>query len=154
MQYQSLVITSENASELSKLANKVRWEKWREKRDKKIAEETGVIVPEHPKEIAESGPLDYTEKTLARVRMQLDLVNERLTEQLERKRPDPQAIDRLASAQSRLSEQERILAGRPTPGALRPSSKGGAGRKSYAMPAPQKSQPASQNSQADSSPQA
>jgi hypothetical protein len=33
---------------------------------------------------------------------------------------DPQKLDRLASAQARLAEQERILDGRPLPGSLRP----------------------------------
>jgi hypothetical protein len=33
---------------------------------------------------------------------------------------DPQKLDRLASAQARLSEQERILDGRPLPGSRRP----------------------------------
>lgn len=65
----------------------------------------------------------YADKTLSRVRVQLDLVNTRLTEQLKREVIDPQAIDRLAAAQSRLSEQERILAGRPMPGSLKPSTR-------------------------------
>ena len=33
---------------------------------------------------------------------------------------NPQKLDRLASAQHRLSEQERILSGRPLPGSQRP----------------------------------
>jgi hypothetical protein len=36
------------------------------------------------------------------------------------KEMDPQRLDRLASAQSKLSEQERILAGRPLPGSRKP----------------------------------
>ncbi len=35
---------------------------------------------------------------------------------------DGQAIDRMASAKSRLYEIERVLAGRPTPGSLRPTA--------------------------------
>lgn len=56
---------------------------------------------------------------------------------------DAQKLDRLASAQLRLSEQERILAGRPLPGSRRPG-KEDRGRKSDwwiemqpALPAPQ-----------------
>jgi hypothetical protein len=33
---------------------------------------------------------------------------------------NPQAIDRIASASARISEQERILSGRPLPGSQRP----------------------------------
>lgn len=65
---------------------------------------------------------NFADIVLNRVRAQMDLINARLTEALKMKRPDPQAIDRLAAAQSRLSEQERILAGRPMPGSLRPAS--------------------------------
>lgn len=98
--------------------------------------------------------LDFTQATLARVRMQLDLVNKRLTEALERDRLDPGAIDRLASAQSRLSEQERILAGRPTPGSLKPAtprqSRTSVSAPSFSIPDPpaQQSQVPSQDSQA------
>ncbi len=64
---------------------------------------------------------DYPKLVLTRVRLQLDLINERLTEQLVKGSPDPQAIDRLANAQMRLAEQERILAGRPLPGSRKPA---------------------------------
>ncbi len=36
------------------------------------------------------------------------------------KETDPQKLDRLASAQTRLAEQERIMSGRPLPGSRRP----------------------------------
>ena len=36
---------------------------------------------------------------------------------------DPQKLDRLASAQARLSEQERVLSGRPLPGSLKPGGR-------------------------------
>ena len=58
---------------------------------------------------------DYPRKRLACVRAQLALIDARmLTER------DPQALDRLASAQSRLAVQEQNLAGRPLPGSRRP----------------------------------
>lgn len=71
---------------------------------------------------------------LARVRKQLDLVDERITEELSHDgtsigpdgqlQPcDGQLVNWLCAAQERLAEQERILAGRPLPGSLRPSSK-------------------------------
>jgi hypothetical protein len=61
-------------------------------------------------------PGDYAGARLMRVRVQLDRLDElMLTES------DPQKLDRLASAQARLSEQERVLAGRPLPGLRRPA---------------------------------
>lgn len=86
---------------------------------------------------------NFADTVLNRVRAQMDLINARLTEQLSKDRIDPQAIDRLAAAQSRLSEQERILAGRPMPGSLRPTSKSS---KSRAQIASSKSEIASDNS--------
>jgi hypothetical protein len=62
-------------------------------------------------------------------------------------RDSSQAVDRLSAAQARLSEQERILAGRPLPGSLRPQGerKGRGQRNSIevwtAPPAPPTPQP-------------
>lgn len=61
---------------------------------------------------------DYVGGRLARVRVQLDRVDELMMTET-----DPQKLDRLASAQARLSEQERILDGRALPGSLRPREK-------------------------------
>lgn len=58
----------------------------------------------------------YKGERLARVRKQLAKLDSLLE-----KETDPQKLDRLASAQYRLSEQERILAGRPLPGSHRPT---------------------------------
>lgn len=69
--------------------------------------------------VAETSQIsDYEVKTLVRVRLQLDMIFEQFI-----KEKDPSKLDRLASAQARLSEQERQLAGRPLPGSLRPTSK-------------------------------
>lgn len=57
----------------------------------------------------------FTELRLMRVRKQLDRLDDMMF-----KEKDPQKLDRLASAQARLSEQERILDGRPLPGSRRP----------------------------------
>lgn len=57
----------------------------------------------------------YTRTRAERVRLQLDRVDAMMLVE-----SDPQKLDRLASAQARLSEQERILAGRPLPGSYRP----------------------------------
>ena len=63
-------------------------------------------IPEHP---------TYLTERLARVRLQLDRIDEMmLTEN------DPSKLDRLASAQMRLAEQERLLCDRPLPGSRKP----------------------------------
>ena len=53
---------------------------------------------------------------LERVRLQLDRIDAMMLVEVE-----PALLDRLASAQARLSEQERILAGRPLPGSRKPA---------------------------------
>jgi nuclear transport factor 2 (NTF2) superfamily protein len=58
----------------------------------------------------------YVNKRLARVRAQLEKIDAMMGEEL-----DPQRLDRLASAQARLSAQEFALANRPMPGSFRPS---------------------------------
>jgi hypothetical protein len=58
---------------------------------------------------------DYVSLRLTRVRKQLDKVDGMMM-----KEKDPQKLDRLASAQTRLAEQERIMSGRPLPGSRRP----------------------------------
>jgi hypothetical protein len=60
-------------------------------------------------------PLTHPERRLLRVREQLDRLDKLILAE-----KDPQRIDRLASAQARLAEQERILDGRPLPGSHRP----------------------------------
>ena len=57
----------------------------------------------------------YVERRLARVRDQLQRLDGFLDDE-----DDPGKIDRLASAIHRLSEIERVLAGRPTPGQRKP----------------------------------
>lgn len=54
---------------------------------------------------------------LSRVRRQLDKIDDMIADE-----DDPQRLDRLASAQMRLSEQERQLSGRSLPPTLRPKS--------------------------------
>jgi len=98
------LITSATASELGKKGNAIRW------------------APKPPQPIAEAIPAsfpDYTAKRLFRVRKQLDRLDEMMAEE-----DDPQRIDKLASAQARLAEQERLLAGRPLPGSHRPRQAG------------------------------
>jgi hypothetical protein len=63
-----------------------------------------------------AGTDPYVTERLARVRRQLDRLDGLMAAE-----KDPQRIDRLASAQYRLAEQERILSGRPLPGSRRPA---------------------------------
>lgn len=100
-------ITAENARELQQKAAKAR----------ALARANRVLADARV-EIAVQGA-EFTEKALARVRLQLDQVYEAF-----RKERDPQKLDRLAAAQSRLAEQERQLSNRPLPGTLRPQSPG------------------------------
>jgi hypothetical protein len=60
---------------------------------------------------------EFSRARLARVRAQLNRIDDLLEAEV-----DPQRLDKLASAQSRLAEQERQLAGRPLPGSLRPTA--------------------------------
>jgi len=57
----------------------------------------------------------FVAKRLARVRKQLDRIDGMIE-----KETDPMKLDRLASAQARLAEQERLLSGRPLPGSRKP----------------------------------
>ncbi len=60
----------------------------------------------------------YLAKRLLRVRAQIELLNKLLESE-----GDANKIDRLVSAIYRLTELERVIANRPLPGSLRPSSK-------------------------------
>lgn len=99
-------ITPENARELQQKAAKAR----------SLAAANRVLANAKA-EVAVQG-LEFTEKLLARVRLQMDQVYEAF-----RATQDPQKLDRLAAAQSRLAEQERQLSNRPLPGTLRPSTR-------------------------------
>lgn len=66
----------------------------------------------------------YRIATLRRVRKQLDGLFRTMEALLAAEEIDAQKIDRVASAIARLSELERNLAGRASPGSLRPSAKG------------------------------
>jgi hypothetical protein len=57
----------------------------------------------------------YLQTRLSRVRRMLDRIDECIESE-----SDPMRLDKLTSAQSKLAEQERVLAGRPLPGTKRP----------------------------------
>jgi len=58
---------------------------------------------------------DFTEGRIACVRAQLGRIDRMLLTET-----DPQRLDRLASANAKLSDLERVMSGRPLPGQLRP----------------------------------
>lgn len=72
-------------------------------------------LPPLPEAILAAQAALFCEKRILRVRKQLDSIDAMIAQET-----DPQRLDRLASAQSRVSEQERILSGRPLPGSQRP----------------------------------
>jgi hypothetical protein len=83
-----------------------------ETRRKRALDDAAAKEPEPLPDTADP----YINARLSRVREQLDRIDVMMT-----KETDPQKLDRLASAQAKLAEQERQLAGRPLPGSLRPT---------------------------------
>jgi hypothetical protein len=77
-----------------------------------------VAPPEPPAPVTQPTLIpadDFTARKIARVRDQIERVENLLTDAVE-----PQAVDRFAAALARLYEIERILSGRPLPGSRRP----------------------------------
>ena len=95
------LFTPETASTAGKLGAMARWHSPK-------PEPEPVTLPPIPE--------NFAAIRLSRVREQLNRIDAMILEE-----SDPQRLDRLASAQARLSEQERTLDGRPLPGSMRPS---------------------------------
>ena len=98
------MITKDNAREMALKSQQTRKEQLQELR-------TALQV------LSGDSGKEYRARRVARVRRQLDRIDEMMMEEM-----DPQKLDRLASAQARLSEQERVLSGTPLPGSLRPAA--------------------------------
>ena len=123
-------ITKENAAQCARNAARARVANNLRKKAERAAADRALIIHEENmrlKYLAQiatanaSVPVvaavdDYIGKRLGRVRLQIDQLDAMLLAER-----DPQALDRLAAASARLSEQERILAGRPLPGSHRPT---------------------------------
>ena len=76
------------------------------------------MIEERKRLLNSALPADkYLELRIQRIRAQLDRFDEMLLNER-----DPQKAQWLATVTAKLSEQERILAGRPAPGQLRPST--------------------------------
>jgi hypothetical protein len=103
--------TKQNAAENAIKAHEARKQRLEAEQIQRDAEAANALTMQAPAD-------DYRATTLARVRIQLDKIfNMMLAED------DPAKIDRLASAQARLGEQERQLSNRPLPGSLKPTSR-------------------------------
>jgi len=130
------MITAENAKELSAKANQTRWDNWRAQRSLPAIDSNPTPLPENPTTDS------YTASRLARVRAQLDLIDERIREELAKgNKADGQRLNWLAQSQARLDEQERKLSGRSNPPTLRGGSKAPAKKLPNAAP-PRSSPPA------------
>ena len=102
------LITSENARQLADIGRantKARIQKLRETVD---------IALKNP-------ALDFNERTLSRVRVQMDSVADEIDKELLRTVPDSKRLKELTDSFDRLSDRERILAGRPLPGSRKPA---------------------------------
>lgn len=106
------LFTRETAASMSAKGNALRWSRFHAAKAAARLPATPDTPPLPPEPEVPDG---FHEKRILRVRAQLDRLDAMLLTE-----DDPQRIDRLASAQLRLSEQERVLAGRPLPGSRKP----------------------------------
>lgn len=107
------LFTSDNAREMARRSVEARRRYAEARRQREATREATVaalLVAPAPSQDT------YVERRLACVRAQLGRIDAMLLQET-----DPQRLDRLAAACARLSEVERQLAGRPAPGAYRPS---------------------------------
>jgi len=85
---------------------------------------SGTQAAETFTQTPQGGPHDaagaYVFRRLGRVRAQLELVDRAFEAEATKATPDGQRLNWFAQAQERLSEQERLLSGRPLPGSRRP----------------------------------
>jgi len=113
-------INSANAREFAAKSHEARRQnKLRREQEAMEAKLAALQQQQNPKPVAtpESEDSKFILSRLVRVRKQLDRIDSMIE-----KEKDPMKLDRLASAQARLAEQERLLAGRPMPGSLKPKA--------------------------------
>lgn len=102
--------TSANAKQMAARGHEGRRER---KRLRELAETTG----EQPTSQNSANSDGYVVKQLFRTRKQVEMLNRQLESA-----PDHRAVKSIADALARLTEIERILAGRPLPGSHRPKA--------------------------------
>lgn len=102
--------TAANAQQMAAKGHEGRRER---KRLRELAEKTG----EQPTNSSSVNSDGYVVKQLFRTRKQIEMLNRQLESA-----PDHRAVKSIADALARLTEIERILAGRPLPGSHRPKT--------------------------------
>jgi len=100
---------------VSTVQTRAKREKWATARAEFIARKTKMPEVELPPTPAGTNSTSYLPDRLMRVRAQLDRIDEMILTET-----DGKVLQALATATAKLAEQERILGGRPLPGALRP----------------------------------
>lgn len=126
------LITRENAVQMGKRSGQVRREAAQATANALANAQAVITLTAQPAIERAAEHEAWLGGRLVRVRRQLEAIDALLAAESLKKRPDAQYIDRLASATARLAEQERLLAGRPVPGSLKPTSRP---RASHAQPA-------------------
>lgn len=106
-----VLFSPENAKEMQKRAIEAR----KRNRDTLIAKATKAQELQNATQLP-AKPDTYTDKMLRRVRKEIDRIVERLGTE-----DDPNKLDRIASAWSKLAEIERQYADRPLPGTKKPA---------------------------------
>ena len=107
-----LIADSQTARELAAKSHEAR------RRNKELRELAELEEQNKALMVPQTSSESYVDKRLTRVRAQIDMLSDMLEAE-----QDPQKIDRLANAITRLSGLEREYANRPLPGTLKPSSK-------------------------------
>ena len=115
-------ITPANAREMSAKANAAKAARLAELRD-------AVDIVKSPPDES-----NFTEKTLARVRLQMASIQTKLEEHLAKPVLDSKAFKELTEAFSRLEIAEQKLSGRHAPGSYRPTTKSSRSDKRRAAP--------------------
>jgi hypothetical protein len=113
------LFTPDNARDMSE-RGKVALARIRENR-RDLAGKVAALA-EKIAELSER-PVDNVDARLVRVRKQLDMLNTAMDNALAGGMPNPMTVRGLADSIARLSEVERILAGKPLPGSLKPSTR-------------------------------
>jgi hypothetical protein len=117
--------TKENARDFATKGNRSRWSSEARLKRRQLQEALCRDFPEEiprPPAIKLPDPDSEQIKRLICVRKEIELCDELFLVECLKRRPDARSVHRLASALALLSEIERVLAGRPLPGSLRPSN--------------------------------
>lgn len=134
------MFTKENARELQLkgAAAKVHYRLARQAEHattvKELVTALSPVKPEWKDNLSEE-PLTFQARTLARVRIQIAAIQQKIDKQLAMPTTDSKIVKELMDAFSRLEIAEQKLSGRAAPGSLRPSTKGKRGKgEAFAAP--------------------